>query len=271
MANCYKNYFFIDESGDPEFYGKRKKLLVGEEGYQPLLIMGMITTKKRKYLRKKVIEFRDSILSDPLYNTIESIKRNDNWLPHAKDDHPDVRAKFFELLRSLEGYKVYLVICRKDLEIFNKRHNNNSSEFYFDALHHLLKNRIFKRKEFYSIYLSHRKKTTLPKFEVAIKNAIERQKSRDNDYKYKFDIVKSAEFPELSIVDYLLWAIQRYIISKEERFYNALIDKYSSIVDLYDFDNFANRGNYYWRDNKFSLDKASTFNIKKKPFKDGYK
>lgn len=39
IKNCY---CFIDECGDPEFYGKGKRLLVGSSGYQPLLIMGMI-------------------------------------------------------------------------------------------------------------------------------------------------------------------------------------------------------------------------------------
>ncbi|WP_028525649.1 hypothetical protein [Runella limosa] len=41
------HYFFIDECGDPEFYGKRKKLLVGTEGFQPLLILGMVETPNR--------------------------------------------------------------------------------------------------------------------------------------------------------------------------------------------------------------------------------
>jgi len=31
----HKTYLFTDESGDPVFYGSRKKLLVGAEGFQP--------------------------------------------------------------------------------------------------------------------------------------------------------------------------------------------------------------------------------------------
>jgi len=30
-------HYYIDESGSPEFYGKRNKLLVGKKGYSPVL------------------------------------------------------------------------------------------------------------------------------------------------------------------------------------------------------------------------------------------
>ena len=60
---------FIDESGDPTFYGNRKKLLVGTEGFQPYLIIGMIETSARKELRKAVVDFMDNIKADNLYNT----------------------------------------------------------------------------------------------------------------------------------------------------------------------------------------------------------
>lgn len=67
-----KTYLFIDESGDPVFYGNRKKLLVGTEGFQPYLIIGMIETDNRKALRKAVVGFMDSIKADSFYNSIPS-------------------------------------------------------------------------------------------------------------------------------------------------------------------------------------------------------
>jgi len=44
-----KAYLFIDESEDPIFYGNRKKLLVGTEGFQPYLIIGMIQGEGRYF------------------------------------------------------------------------------------------------------------------------------------------------------------------------------------------------------------------------------
>ena len=47
MNKLPKKYIFIDESGDPDFYGSKKRLLVGTEGFQPYLIIGMIETTNR--------------------------------------------------------------------------------------------------------------------------------------------------------------------------------------------------------------------------------
>lgn len=71
------HYCFIDECGDPAFYGKGKRLLVGTAGYQPLLIMGMIETDNRKALSKAVREFSESILQDVLFRSIPSVSVND--------------------------------------------------------------------------------------------------------------------------------------------------------------------------------------------------
>ena len=88
-----KTYLFIDESGDPVFQGNRKKLLVGTEGYQPFLIIGMIETENRKALRKAVVNFMDSIKSDSLYNSIPSIAADKGWYVHARGDHPENQGK----------------------------------------------------------------------------------------------------------------------------------------------------------------------------------
>ena len=108
-----KTFLFIDESGDPTFYGNRKKLLVGTEGFQPYLIIGMIETNDRKALRKAVISFIESIKADSLYNSIPSVATDKGWYVHARGDHPEIRAKFFELLRNLDGYKAHIHYCQK--------------------------------------------------------------------------------------------------------------------------------------------------------------
>jgi hypothetical protein len=45
MAKRKKICLLIDEGGDPMFYGNRGKLLVGQEDYQPYLIIGMVEPK----------------------------------------------------------------------------------------------------------------------------------------------------------------------------------------------------------------------------------
>lgn len=227
-----KIYLFIDESGDPVFYGNRKKLLVGTEGFQPYLIIGMIETTDRKTLRKAVVDFINNIKADSLYNSIPSITTNKGWYVHARGDHPEIRAKFFELLRNLHGYKTHIVIAKKDLNIFNRKHNNNPKEFYFDVLHHLLNGKLNNVGCSYNLYLSQRGNNTLHQFQEAVTKALETSEAKNVEC--KLEILPGKVMPEFSIIDYLIWAVQRKLLKGESRYFDALKDKYETLINLYD-------------------------------------
>ena len=229
-----KRYLFIDESGDPMFYGNRKKLLVGTEGFQPYLIIGLLETDNRKALRKAVIDFMENIKSDSMYNSIPSVASSKGWFVHARADHPEIRAKFFEMLRSLKGFKAHIVIAKKQLTIFNRKHNNNPTEFYFDVLHHLLQNRLSDTTIQYNLYLSQRGNNSLHRFEQAVFKALN---SEDKQIHYNLEIVPSNDMPELSIIDYLMWAVQRKLLKNEHRYFDALSDKYGTVINLYEDEN----------------------------------
>lgn len=237
MAVANKTYLFIDESGDPVYYGNRKKLLVDTEGFQPYLIIGMIETSDRKALRKTVVKFIEGIRADSLYNSIPSITTDKGWYVHARGDHPEIRAKFFELLRNLDGYKAHIVIAKKDLNIFNRKHNNNPTEFYFDVLHHLLNGRLLNTDCQYNLYLSQRGNNCLHRFQEAVDKALAASEIKtQGKIKYNLEIVASKEMPELSIIDYLMWAVQRKLLKGESRYFDALKDKYETVLDLYEKD-----------------------------------
>lgn len=229
-----KKYYFIDESGDPLFYGHRKKLLVGTAGYQPYLIIGMIETGNRKALRKAVVDFVDMIKADVMYNSIPSVSDEKGWYVHARGDHPEVRAKFFERLRTLEGFKAHIVVAKKDLTIFNRKHNNNPTEFYFDVLRHLLNGKLHNQGCEHCLYLSQRGNNTLKRFEEAVTKALEIGTERERiSGSYSLELVPSREMPELSIIDYMIWALQRKLLKGESRYYEALKDKYGDVIMLY--------------------------------------
>jgi hypothetical protein len=230
-----KIYLFIDESGDPVYYGNRKKLLVSKEGFQPYLIIGMIVTDDRKTLRNAVVNFMETIKADSLYNSIPSVAADKGWFVHARGDHPEIRAKFFELLRSLDGYKAHIAVAKKDLNIFNRKHNNNPAEFYFDVLHHLLHGKLTDKNCSYNLYLSQRGNNSLHQFREAVIKAIKADETNtDAAIQFNLQIVASKEMPEFSIIDYLIWAVQRKLLQDETRYFDALEDKYDTIIDLYD-------------------------------------
>ncbi len=259
-------YYFIDESGDPSFYAKKKKLLVGTEGFQPLLLLGLTVIEDKKKIRKAILEFQENIKNDPLYSTLPCVSNPNGWYLHARADQLEIRAKFTEFLRQNDDFKTYIVLGRKRLATFHNRHYAVESEFYFDMVYHLLKDRLNDENCEYKIFLSARGANTQERLKTAIDKALERDNNRRKTPKiiaYNCNIVRSADTPELSITDYLLWALQRYILSDEKRFYLALQEKYNLIIDLYDFDNFSKNGNgrsnYYSRKRPFDLEKASEF------------
>ena len=255
-----QKYFFIDESGDAAFYANGKRLLVGEKDFKPLLLMGMIEIEDKQSIHKFLISFQEEIKKDPLYNSLKCVKDPDGWYLHAKNDQIEIRTKFVEELRKLNGFRTFVVIGRKRLDLFQSKHNSNESEFYFDMIFHLLKDRLNDENVHYQIFLANRKGNDALKLKEAINKAIQRDnQKRKTKLTIQFDCrtIPSSTTPELSIVDYMLWSLQRYILLKEARYYMALREKYNLIIDLYDYNNYGS--NYYSKSNPFDLEKASEF------------
>ena len=239
MSHLHKVYLFIDESGDPAFYASGNRCLVGEEGFKPLLLIGMVKLKDKSRVRNAILSFMTELREDPLYNSLPCILNPKGWYLHASYDNLEVRVKFADFLRRLEGFEFYCIIGRKRLDIFHKKHNRNETEFYFDLVYHLIQNRLDCEDEFYQVLLSTRSKNTQGKLKEAIEKALRSDNAkRESPLKiqYNCEIVQSKETPELSIADYLLWALQRHILTGDSRFYRALKGKYNHIVDLYEPD-----------------------------------
>lgn len=255
-----KRYIFIDESGSPDFFGKRKRPLWLGDNYQPILLLGMVATDKRVKLRKVIESFQHEILNDSLYNTIFSV-RQPNWFLHAKDDHPEVRIKFFERIREMSDLEFYIIIARKIPELFIQKHNGNAKEFYFDVLNNLIQYFPFERNFKYQFFLARRDKQNIKAFVNSIEKVIDKlttmKLNNEEEFcHYQCDVVKAAIYPEMSVVDYVLWAVQRYITKKDRRYLNAIEDKVKLIYDVYD-DNASD--NLYQKGNPFTLEKAKNF------------
>lgn len=80
-------YYFVDESGDPFFYDRNGKFIVGEQGCSPILILGFIETLNPKIIRKELNSLRKEILGDSYFSGIPSISKTAIAF-HAKDDAP---------------------------------------------------------------------------------------------------------------------------------------------------------------------------------------
>jgi hypothetical protein len=252
-------YIFIDETGSPQFYARRKRPLWTEPNFVPIICLGMVTTNDRVHLRKEVVNFQNHILADILFNSIFSV-RQPGWFLHARSDHSDINLKTVEFLRRLEGFQFHAVIGRKNPEIFTRKHNGNATEFYFDLIQKLLALHPLTEDTRYHLFLSQRQSNTEQRFTQAFEKVLIAE-SKGGKIPYQCTIVRSRDFPELSVADYLLWALQRYILQGEKRYFDAMEHHYEQILDIYEDDG---HGKIYTRENPFELEKASPFTVKAK-------
>lgn len=252
-----EKYIFIDESGDPQFYARQKRPLWIEPGFVPVIFLGMVVTKNKSVLRKSVSDFKTQILNDPLLNSIYSV-RQAGWYLHACNDHSDINLKMVEFLRQLNGFEFYAVIGRKIPEIFTNKHNGNATEFYFDLIHKLLQLDDMEPNSKYHLYLSKRQSNTEQRFTKAFEKAVAAKANQFSGFSYSCSVVGSMDHPEMSVVDYLLWALQRYILKGEKRYFTALEKHYVKILDLYEN---GGKGRLYDASDHFDLLKASSFKI----------
>lgn|GEM_PF-824863 len=247
--------FFIDETGSPQFYAKRKRPLWIDPDFVPIICLGMAVTDDRIKLRNDVLEFQRQILDDPLLNSIYSVAQP-GWHLHARNDHSDINLKMVEFLRQYSGFKASVVIGRKIPEIFINKHNGNATEFYFDLIHKLLELVSFDSNCSYHLYLSQRQSNTVQRFSSAFEKALQTAAKESNNINFSCSIVRSVDFPEMSVVDYMLWALQRYILKGERRYFTALEHRYDKIFDVYENEG---AGKLYHENEKFALAKASPF------------
>lgn len=224
-----QRFYFLDESGDPEFFGKRGKRLWEFEGWNEVLIMGLMETDNRKNLRSDIINFHESILDDTYYEGICSLSKEGHFF-HARADHQEIRSAFFQFLRRRKDFRCYFHIVIKNPDLFINKFNKQAGKFYYYVVEKLLALPEYKSDDSHMFYLSRRTKATNEDFDRVIKSALNIEMGQE-DLVYSCDVVKSCEFPKLCIVDYMLWALQRYLVRGESRFLKAVADKVAGISD----------------------------------------
>jgi len=58
------SFFFVDESGDPNFYGKGGNIIVGESGCSRILLLGFVQVENPEPIRNALRDLREQISTD---------------------------------------------------------------------------------------------------------------------------------------------------------------------------------------------------------------
>ena len=248
-------YFFVDESGDPVFYNKKKKLIIEKAGVAPILMIGYIRTNHPEILRKELSNLRKKFIDSGFYDEYPSFKKTKIAF-HAKDDVPEIRKEVFDLISKL-NFMAMIVVARKKESIFEKRHKKNTNKFYFDIVQKLFKESLHKSKK-NVIYFSRKDNKTRQKL---FDDAIELAKltfSNENDIEVNSHIEVLIQTPSdetcLQIIDYVNWAIYRAYTKGEMRYFNIIKDKIALIHDIYDY---KAEDRWYTKKNCFDVSKIT--------------
>jgi hypothetical protein len=249
---------FLDESGDTTFYGKGKRIIVGESGVSKSFILGMVKFKtKLDPIRNNILALQEEIVNDDFFKDIPSIQKKmskGRYYFHAKDDIPEVRERFFRFIKLL-NCSFEAIVARKIPDFYERNHHSNEAWFYADLLSHLLKNKLKNHEKLVLNIASRGKSTKNHNLELALEKAKERFKTTHPEEPIKtkvvFNVMDQISEPLLNVADYFCWSIQNVFERGNVRYYNFLKDKISTVVDLYDFESYGKQGwpNYFGKDN----------------------
>jgi len=235
----HEYHLFLDEAGDATFFesGGNRLPIAGQEGVSGIFMLGMVRFHTelheiRQRVADKQVEIAKSIYFRKVYSVAKREQKGGFYF-HAKDDPPDLRKEFLDLILTFDcSFKA--VVGNKDLEVFSKKHNGKKSEFYADLLSHLISSGLPDKRKVVLNIAELDSSTGVHNLNFALEKARNRR-ARDGQAvgEVQFNIRKFKDEPLLAVADYFCWAVQRVYQQGETRFYEYLEPKIERIVELY--------------------------------------
>ena len=240
-------YYFVDEAGDTTIFGRRGKVLIGEQGCSRYFILGVLDIPNPVVLQDELEDLRQSLLTDPYFKKVPSMQpeaRKTALVFHAKDDVPEVRREVFALLQKHEFRFLAVVRDKKKVLEYVRRRNTLDLAYrytpndLYDYMVRVLFKNLLHKDERYEIYFSKRwKQDRTEALRAALKTAQERF-AQNRGIITSPDIAvipkSSTEDGGFQVVDYFLWSLQRFYERKEDRYLNLLWKSFRLVHDLDD-------------------------------------
>jgi hypothetical protein len=240
------HHYFVDEAGDLTFFNKKGRVIVGQPGASRFFMVGIAQIADPEAAARELSGFRLALMNNPRYQDIPSMQPQAQKTAvtfHAKDDYAEIRAQVFELIQSFD-VKIYVAV-RSKIEIAKRAQDNfknlnkklQQNAIYDDLIKRLFKDRLHKANSINITIARRGKEAREDALEQAINQA---RKNFEAKWKISSDGLISIEStypsqsPGLQIIDYYLWALQRFYERGEDRFFKPLAPKYRLIMDLDD-------------------------------------
>jgi len=236
-----KEYFYVDESGDPTILGRRGRNLLSEGVVSRVFTVGYIETSEPRQLFEALQSLREEIADDQYLAGVPSMASTLRGF-HANKDCAEVRERVFRLLKTLD-FQAFAVVARKDESRFRKKFDHNMGRLYEYLVTKLLENRLHLNTEI-DIYFSEMGNVVR---EHTMRRAIDEATStfrakwgRENTNTIRVFVQNPSQIPQLQITDYMLWTIHRAYERGDFRFYRFVAEKFGLIQDIFDTRNYPN-------------------------------
>jgi hypothetical protein len=236
QAEDKPRWFFVDEAGDPAFYAKGKKLIVGNDGCSRTFSVGFLRTYDPQAIRAKLTEVRLEIMNDKYFKAIPSIAKTLRAF-HAKDDVPEVRKLVYAALDKMDfGFQV--IVGRKHVQLFTQRHKESQDLFYDDLVSHLFSRQLHLATENTIIFARRGDKARQHALRAAVERGTEEFRKKYKTAattKVHIETSQPAQDAVLQATDYVLWSVQRAFERGEMRYFDYMREKIELVWDVYDF------------------------------------
>jgi hypothetical protein len=261
-------HYFVDEAGTPTLFGKRRQVIVGQEGCSNYFFLGKVDVDDPAVLGQDLEELRKTLLADPYFKNVPSMRLEQQKTAvifHAKDDRPEIRYEVFKLLRR-HAIAFYAVVRDKQRVVAEVHARNrkepsywySENELYDTLVTHLFANRFYKADLFHICFAKRGNKSRTSALHAALENA---RRNYENAFGYapkaRVEITPSTpkETVCLQVVDYFLWALQRIYESGEDQYLDVIWPKTALVYDMDDRRAFS-YGVYYNQNNPLTLEEV---------------
>ncbi len=240
-------HYYVDEAGDGVLFGSRGRNRLTDADANRCFMLGMVNCANPRAVSDQLSSLRTALQTNVLFASIPSMQPEAMKTArafHAKDDHPEIRSKVFELITAME-FKFYAVIkdLRKVREYVERRNHFDQTyryqpnELYDLTVRMLFRERLHKDEHCRVVFARRgssdrtaalRNQLEETRLRFLMQHAISSQTTLDIKPAYPW------EEPCVQIADYCLWALQRCYEKHEARFIRAIWPKVSLIMDVDD-------------------------------------
>jgi hypothetical protein len=260
VAPTFRHYF-VDEAGDPSLFKKRGKPIVGRDGCSKFFMLGVADVAAPKTVADELETLRLRLLADPYFKGIPSFdpaRRKTAIMFHAKDDLAEVRREVFTVLLK-HDIRFYAVVRDKqailDKVIEHQKqkpsYRYHPNQLYDRCVSQLFRDRLHK-DDGYQIHFARRgssdRTEALEKALGAARQSFRGKWGVTATAPIEIKAGQPADVVCLQVVDYYLWALQRFYERGEDRFLQLVWDQAGLVYDVDDTRE-KRYGEFYTRDN----------------------